>query len=215
MKCSGRAERTPDVLNLHTVWLHDLWALPSRGWFYFPAFNSPSAPGARAPLRWRERETRFFWPLNTSNRSGCPALFHSDGAWMESVCLLAVNRHTGCCCCKVMIIGANDVMFTSWPHTLTQTHISMGYSKKCSVCALWFSGSHVSLRRNNVLWRRKLLHKRGFLQRNPLRCVWLLGVCSLSHAFIRVLLLALQRGVGSIFFFFNSNVIRSTYRVTS
>lgn len=51
---------------------------------------------------------------------------------MESVCLLSVNQHTGCCCCKVMIIGANDVIFTSWPHT----HTRMGHSIKSSVCAL-------------------------------------------------------------------------------
>lgn len=94
-------KRTPNSLSLHTVWLHDLRALPSRGWFYFPAFNGPSAPGARAPPRWRKRETRFFWPLNTSKGSGCPGFlfFHSDGAgklsW-ECVGLMSVSRHAGC-----------------------------------------------------------------------------------------------------------------------
>lgn len=83
-------KRTPNSLSLHTVWLHDLRALPSRGWFYFPAFNGPFAPGAHAPLRWRKRETRFFWPLNTSKGSGCPGfLFFSplmeQGSWAGSM----------------------------------------------------------------------------------------------------------------------------------
>lgn len=223
MKCGGRAKHTPSTLNLHTVWPYDLRALPSRGWFYFPAFNGPSAPGARAPLRWRERN-HIFWPLHTSNSSGCPALFHSDGAGLESVSLMSVNQHTGCCCWKVMIIGVNDVMFTSRPHAHTwpwdtdeggvQTEtdgLSLDYANSF-VCVLWFNGSHFSMGNDDVLWMKKLLHKWGFLQRNLLWCVWLLGVCSLLDSFMHFLLFALQWR--RISFFFNVNLICMTGHLT-
>lgn len=103
MTCSRRAN-TPITLSTYTlVWMRDLWALPSRGWFYFPRFNRPSVE-IWAPLRWRQRESWFFWPLNTSNRPGSPALLLWDGVGMESASLMPVNQHTGCCCCKVTMM---------------------------------------------------------------------------------------------------------------
>lgn len=102
---------------------------------------------------------------------------------MESVSLMSVNQHTGCCCWKVMIIGVNDVMFTSRPHAHTWAWdtdeggvhtetdgLSLDYVNSF-VCVLWFNGSHFSMGNDIVLWKKKLLHKWGFLQRNLLWCV--------------------------------------------
>lgn len=73
--------------------------------------------GLWAPLRRRERESRFFfWPLNTSNESGCPALFHCDGVSKFDVSTsthwrLLLQSHDD---------GLNDVMLPSRPHTHAQ-----------------------------------------------------------------------------------------------
>lgn len=133
MKCSRRAKHTPNPLNLHTVWLYDLRALPSRGWFYFPAFNGPLALGARAPRRWRERETRFFDPW-IHQKGPDVQLFSLWWSW-EGACasLMSASQHTGCCC-SAMIIGGNDVMLDLGPHT----HRRMGYrGGRCPQRILW------------------------------------------------------------------------------
>lgn len=98
-KVQQESETHPWHTQLTCWWLHDLRALPSRGWFYFPVFNSPSAQ-AWAPLRRRERETIFLTPeyIKQVQMSGLFFLSESGG-WIrefdvsESTHWLLLFRH--------------------------------------------------------------------------------------------------------------------------
>lgn len=90
--------KTPPTDSAYTLFGCMIYELcPRVAGFIFLLLTAPSALGARAPQRWRKRETRFFDPWIHQTSPDVQPFF----PLMQSVSLMSVHQHSGCCCCKV------------------------------------------------------------------------------------------------------------------